>query len=384
MELYIHVPFCRRKCRYCDFASWADREDWMPAYVDALLREAGQARGELGPQRMRTAFLGGGTPSLLPERELRRLLLGVEALFPLEPGAEFTTEANPGTLTEAWLDAALSLGVNRLSLGMQAAQERLLRALGRIHTQEQVRQAVSMARRAGIRNLSLDLMFGLPGQTLQDWSETIQEALSLRPEHLSCYGLIPEEGTPLGDAVHRGEVMLPAEETERAMYDLALERLAQAGFQQYEISNFARPGYACAHNLGYWRQTPYLGLGASAASMLPARQVGECYRRRTNVRDLAAYLRQAAAGEFRPGEEESVGPAQARFETMMLGLRTSEGVSASSFARMHGISLESAYGSRLRALAAQGLVESQGDWWRLTRRGMDVQNAVLVELMDDP
>lgn len=383
MELYLHIPFCRQKCAYCDFASWAGREAWIPAYVTAVLREAEQARMALGPQGLITAFIGGGTPSLLPVDALRRLLRGVQALFPLEAGAEFTSEANPGTLTPQWLDAALSLGVNRLSLGMQAAQEPILRALGRIHTMAQVRESVAMARRAGMQNLSLDLMFGLPGQTLADWSESIDAALALEPEHLSCYGLIPEEGTPLGDAIARGEVELPPEETERAMYDLALERLRRAGFLQYEISNFARPGYACAHNLGYWRQTPYLGLGVAAASMLPGTDPEEAYRRRTNVRDLAAYLRQGQAGRFIPAEEERITPAQARFESMMLGLRTCEGVSERAFLTMHGIPLEEVYGQRLRALAQRGLTEKAGEWWRLTRRGMDVQNAVLVELMEE-
>ena len=383
MELYMHVPFCRQKCRYCDFASWSGREAWMPAYVTAMLQEAAHARKALGPQPISTVFLGGGTPSVLPAEELRRLLRGVMEQFPLEPGAEFTSEANPGTLTEAWLDTAVSLGVNRLSLGMQAAQAPLLRTLGRIHTLEQVREAVDLARQAGVKNLSLDLMFGLPGQTLADWAETLEAALDLAPEHLSCYGLIPEEGTPLGEAIHRGEVTLPSEEEERAMYDMALQRLHQAGFMQYEISNLARPGYACAHNLGYWRQVPYLGLGVGAASMLPGRQSGEAYRRRTNVRDLASYLRQGETGNFAPAEEESITPAEACFETMMLGLRTSEGVSERAFMAMHGVPLEQMYGQRLTALASRGLMEKHGEWWRLTRRGMDVQNAVLVELMEE-
>ena len=383
MELYVHVPFCKRKCRYCDFSSWAGRENWMPAYVDAVLREAAQAHQALGTQEMTTAFLGGGTPSLLPAAQMTRLLHGLAEGFPLQKGAEYTSECNPGTLTEAWLAAAQEAGVNRLSMGMQAAQPKLLQTLGRIHTFAEVEASVKLARWAGIRNLNLDLMFGLPGQTLADWAETLEAALSLQPEHLSCYGLIPEEGTQIGDAVLSGALALPEEAEERAMYDLTLRRLAQAGFVQYEISNFAKPGYACQHNLGYWRQTPYLGLGPSAASMLSGRRAGEFCYRRTNVRDLAAYLHQAEKGLFTPAEEESVSMTDARFETMMLGLRTTRGVSAETFAQMYGISLDKAYGAKLRALAAQGLVEQADGWWRLTRRGMDVQNAVLVELMED-
>lgn len=383
MELYVHVPFCKRKCRYCDFASWAGREDWIPAYVDAVLTEARLAHDALGTQSMETAFLGGGTPSLLPPKELTRLLQGVFSLFPLEADAEFTSECNPGTLTAAWLEAAQAAGVNRLSMGMQAGQPHLLHMLGRIHTFTDVEASVKLARAAGIRNLNLDLMFGLPGQTLNDWAETLDMALSLHPEHLSCYGLIPEEGTQLGDAILAGEVPLPAEDAERAMYDMTLTRLAAADFEQYEISNFAKPGYACRHNLGYWRQTPYLGLGPAAASMLPGRTPEEFCLRRTNVRDLAVYLRQSHQGRFQPAEEESVSPAEARFETMMLGLRTTKGVNEAAFTAMHGVALADVYGAKLAELETQGLLCHTGGWWRLTRRGMDVQNGVLVELMEE-
>ena len=382
MELYVHVPFCKRKCRYCDFASWAEREDWIPAYVDAVLTEAHSAHDALGTQSMETAFLGGGTPSLLPPEALTRLLQGVFSLFPLEADAEFTSECNPGTLTAAWLEAAQAAGVNRLSMGMQAGQPHLLHMLGRIHTFTDVEVSVKLARAAGIRNLNLDLMFGLPGQTLNDWAETLDMALSLHPEHLSCYGLIPEAGTQLGDAILAGEVPLPAEDAERAMYDMTLTRLAAAGFEQYEISNFAKPGCACRHNLGYWRQTPYLGLGPAAASMLPSRTPEEFCLRRTNVRDLAAYLRQGQQGRFQPAEEESVSPAEARFETMMLGLRTTKGVNEAAFTAMHGVALSDVYGTKLAELETQGLLCHTGGWWRLTRRGMDVQNGVLVELME--
>lgn len=383
MELYVHVPFCKRKCRYCDFASWAGRKDWIPAYVDAVLTEAHSAHDALGTQSMETAFLGGGTPSLLPPEELTRLLQGVFSLFPLEADAEFTSECNPGTLTAAWLEAAQAAGVNRLSMGMQAGQPHLLHMLGRIHTFTDVEASVKLARAAGIRNLNLDLMFGLPGQTLNDWAETLDMALSLHPEHLSCYGLIPEEGTQLGDAILSGEVPLPAEDAERAMYDMTLTRLTAAGFEQYEISNFAKPGCACRHNLGYWRQTPYLGLGPAAASMLPGRTPEEFSLRRTNVRDLAAYLRQSHQGRFQPAEEESVSPAEARFETMMLGLRTTKGVNEAAFTAMHGVALSDVYGAKLAELETQGLLCHTGGWWRLTRRGMDVQNGVLVELMEE-
>lgn len=197
MEIYLHVPYCRQKCRYCDFASFPHAESTQRAYVDAVLTEAASQAAKIPHGAMETAYLGGGTPSILPPELLTRLLEGVTAHFPLAPGAEFTSEANPGTLTHEWLDAALNCGINRLSMGMQAAQPALLKMLGRIHDFTQVQQSVELARHAGFQHISLDLMFGLPGQTVSMWRETLEKALSLNPEHLSCYGLIPEEGTPL-------------------------------------------------------------------------------------------------------------------------------------------------------------------------------------------
>ena len=382
MELYLHLPFCAKKCRYCDFASYAGREGDMPAYVEAVLREA-QARAEqLGTTPVETVFLGGGTPSLLPAPQLSRLLDGVSRFFPVQPGAEFTCEANPGTLTRPWLDTAVAHGVNRLSLGMQAYQPELLAMLGRIHDFGQVERSVAMAREAGISSISLDLMFGLPGQTAAQWRETLQAALSLHPQHLSCYGLIPEEGTPLKADLDAGRLSLPEEDVERAMYDAALTTLAEAGYVQYEISNFALPGYACRHNLGYWRQVPYLGLGAAASSMLPG-SGSAAYLRETNPPGLSQYMDMVLSGTWQARERIAVSPAEARFETMMLGLRTTEGVSEATFAAMHSVTLEACYGKRLWTLAHEGLVRHENGCWRLTRRGMDVQNAVLVELMDD-
>ena len=381
MELYVHLPFCRSKCRYCDFASYSGCESSMPRYVDALLHEAAVQADELGHPAMNTVFLGGGTPSLLPPELLDRLLRGLRALFPLGSDVEFTSEANPGTLTREWLDVAVKHGVNRLSLGMQARQPELLRTLGRIHDFSQVEHSVALARSAGMENISLDLMFGLPGQTPAHWHESLEAALSLQPKHLSCYGLIPEDGTPLKADLDAGRLQLPSEEDERAMYDDALTLLAAHGFEQYEISNFALPGYACRHNLGYWRQISYLGLGASASSLLPC-SAGAAYVRTTNPPQLPAYLDMVAHAAWSAREIVPISPEEARFETLMLGFRTTQGVSEAAYEAMHGASLQQQYGERLRSLAQRGLLEHDGDWWRLTRRGMDVQNVILVELMD--
>lgn len=352
----------------------------MAAYAAALLNEAGVMARHASGESIETAFIGGGTPSIFPVNLLTDLLEGLHRHYAFAPDCEFTTEANPGTLTEDWLRAAMNGGVNRLSMGMQAAQSELLRTLGRIHTQAQVNDSVRLARRCGIENLSLDLMFGLPGQTREMWRESLEAALALEPEHLSCYGLIPEEGTPLTRDLDEGRLTLPNEDEERRMYDDALELLARRGYQQYEISNFARPGFECRHNIGYWQQAPYIGLGASAASMLPD---GCSEHRLTNPASIPEYIRMVESGSWSAREVTIVIPDEARFETLMLGLRMTQGVSESAFAARHGVTLDAYCGERLHTFEGQGLLTHQDGFWRLTRRGMDVQNTILVELMDD-
>lgn len=379
MELYVHIPYCRQKCRYCDFASYPCREETMPRYISALLKEGAAMAPLAAGTAIETAFIGGGTPSLLPPQLFCDLLDGLHSQYQLSDRTEFTSEANPGTLTEEWLRAAIDGGVNRLSMGMQAAQPELLRTLGRIHQQEDVIASVRMARNAGIRNISLDLMFGLPGQTRSMWHETLEAALALEPEHLSCYGLIPEDGTPLKRDLDAGRLTLPDEADERVMYDDTLELLARHGYAQYEISNFARHGYACRHNIGYWQQVPYIGLGTSAASMLPD---GRGEKRWSNPAAIDEYIDMAEHRNWRQRETTNITEEDARFETMMLGLRMTKGVSEAAFEARHGVTLDALYGQTLRRLKSQGLLSHVDDSWRLTRRGMDVQNAILVELMD--
>ncbi|MBR3763634.1 MAG: radical SAM family heme chaperone HemW [Clostridia bacterium] len=379
MQLYVHIPYCRQKCRYCDFASYPCQEETMSSYVDALLKEASTV-SRLIHQPLTTGFIGGGTPSILPAPLLDRLLNGLQNTFDFTADMEFTTEANPGTLTADWLHTAMAGGVNRLSMGMQAVQPDLLQTLGRIHTHEEVVESVHLAHREGIHSLNLDLMFGLPGQTPDMWRETLQAALALEPEHLSCYGLIPEVGTPLFADLQSGRLTLPDEDDERRMYDDALELLARHGYQQYEISNFARPGAECRHNIGYWQQQPYIGLGASAASMVTDME-GEL--RMSNPPSIADYIHMVQHRQWAKREFVRVTQEDARFETLMLGLRMTQGVSEADFLQRHRVPLESYRGTKLKSLQEQGLLEHTNGFWRLTRRGMDVQNAILVELMDD-
>ena len=379
MELYIHIPYCRQKCRYCDFASYAGQEGTMAAYVDALLREADAMAVNAKDTPIKTVFIGGGTPSTLPAELLRKLLAGLHERFHIPAGNEFTSEANPGTLTHEWLNAAISGGVNRLSMGMQASQPELLRTLGRIHTQSDVETSVQLARKHGIDNLSVDLMFGLPGQTPDMWRDTLDTVLSLGVEHMSCYGLIPEDGTPLKRDLDAGRLTLPDEGDERRMYDDTLRILSTHGYQQYEISNFAKPGRECQHNIGYWTREPYIGLGASAASFLQTKSGG---LRLTNPAGIREYIAMANEQAWRRRERVSLLPEDARFESLMLGLRMTRGVSEADFAAMHGLTLDEYCGNILRQQEQRGLLLHRDGRWALTRRGMDVQNAILVEIME--
>ena len=384
MELYIHIPFCVKKCRYCDFTSFAGMADRIDAYLMALLAEAAQQRSCVD-EPIETVYLGGGTPSLLSPAQLERLIRGLTRLYRIDDNAEFTAEANPGTVTDAWLETARALGINRLSLGVQAAQDHLLRQLGRIHRFPDAEIAAARARKAGFRQLNLDLIFGIPGQSEADWKDTLSRTLELQPEHISAYGLIPEEGTPLMADLRAGRLQMPPPEAERAMYEMLKDTLRKSGYAQYEISNFAQPGAACRHNIGYWTQKPYLGLGLSAASMVHPHKEGEglAYTRMQNPNTFALYDRLVHAGEENLRETEEISPKEARFETMMLGLRMTRGISEADFESMHGISVMRCYGKKLLGFQAQGLMDQKEGRWFLTDRGMDIQNAILVELMED-
>ena len=384
MELYLHIPFCVRKCKYCTFVSFSASEAEKDAYVGALLREAEIRREEIS-EPIRTVYLGGGTPSLLSPEQLRYLIAGIRSLFPFAGEVEFSVEANPGTLTDCFLQTAVSAGVNRLSLGMQAFQPGLLKFLGRIHTFEEVQKSVEAARSAGLCNLNLDLIFGIPGQSIRDWKETLDAALSLSPEHISAYGLIPEEGTPLFRMLEKKEAFLPDPDLEREMYDLAIRKLGDAGLKQYEISNFARDGYECRHNTGYWTLVPYVGLGLSAASMLITGHDAEglsCLRK-TNPSDPAVYREMIRSGDLSPAQEEKILPNESRFETMMLGLRMNRGVSESAFEELHGMPIQPDWTKKLENFQKNGLMKHEKGAWFLTRRGMDIQNSILLEFMQD-
>ena len=363
--LYLHIPFCASKCAYCDFPSYAGKDVLMGEYVDRMMVEMNARRGDYSVE---TAYIGGGTPSLLPPDLMARLLTGARAAFCFSENAEITCEVNPGTATNEFLSVLRAHGVNRLSMGAQAAQTRLLKTLGRIHDWADVERTFSLARGAGCDNISLDLMLGLPSQTLADVRETLEKAVALKPRHVSCYGLIVEEGTRLKTLVDQGQWTLPDEDAEREMYEVARDFLAENGYCQYEISNFAQPGYECRHNVDCWRRREYIGVGAAACGFLGKLR----YRNPPVIED---YLR------FAQPEITRLTPEDERFESVMLGLRMTKGLSESDFERMHGVSLRDMYGKQAEAPFAQGLLEWRDGCLRLTRRGMDVQNAVLLNFL---
>ena len=383
MELYIHVPFCVRKCRYCSFISFTHKETLFEEYTELILKEASQRSRELC-EPVRTVYIGGGTPSVLPVSVFQKLLKGLRGIYDMDQVEEFTCEANPGTLSDDWLACAAEYGVNRLSIGMQAYQSDLLKTLGRIHQFDAVVQAVKMTHMAGIHNINLDLIFGIPGQSLSQWVETVVRALSLQPSHISAYGLIPEEGTPLYDDIQSGILSLPDPDDERDMYDAVLNLLHQYGMKQYEISNFAIPGRECIHNIGYWSQVPYIGLGVSAASMLDISitDKGMTYLRKTNPASFSEYRNMVLENHL-IADSEYINPSESRFETMMLGLRMNKGVSDESFRRMHGLSIRESFGPKLEKMMDAGLLLHEKGYWKMTRRGLDIQNMLLVELLED-
>ena len=385
MELYIHFPFCVRKCEYCAFTSFTNlSEAEKNAYIPLLLKEAGIRRAEAAESPIQTVYFGGGTPSVVPASMMETLINGLHLLLPRESVEEFTVEANPGTVTGDWLQKMHNLGVNRLSIGMQAYQDTILERLGRIHRFPEVMRTVNQANEIGFNNISLDLIFGIPGQSMSDWEETIDAALSLNPAHISAYGLIPEAGTPLYEKLQKGIFSLPDSDLEREMYDKLILELKKNGFHQYEISNFSKDGYECRHNIGYWNQTPYIGLGVSAASMVSLKRTeqGLSYIRRTNPETFENYRNMLSNASLLYKNDEHISPKEARFETIMLGLRMTEGISAADFYHVHNINIEDCYGTILRRLRNTGLLTYSSGRWRLTRRGMAIQNSILVEFME--
>jgi putative oxygen-independent coproporphyrinogen III oxidase len=360
--LYVHIPFCLTRCGYCDFNTYAGLDHLSGRYVDALAAEADLWAGEWGSDMFASLFLGGGTPTTIPVPEIRQLLDHLGATFAFDPHSEITAEANPDTVDVRYLSELRDAGVNRLSIGVQSFDALVLGALERVHSADSARAAYGAARQAGFENVSLDLIYGANGESLDSWRRTLGEAIQLAPDHLSCYALTIEPATALGRKVAAGQVPAPDPDLQAEMYDAACDRLADAGFEHYEISNWAGPGRRSVHNMGYWKGRPYLGLGAGSHSYRAG-------RRWWNVRPPQQYLAEVEAGRRPVGGSEELGPVEREMERLLLGLRVADGVPA------EWIDAERATG-----FVVEGLAERRNGRLALTDRGMFVANEIVLEL----
>ncbi|HMK44143.1 MAG TPA: radical SAM family heme chaperone HemW [Dissulfurispiraceae bacterium] len=366
--LYIHIPFCLRKCLYCNFYSESVDSHEPERYMRALCRELAERRSECGP--LSTVFLGGGTPSILSVDLLRVLMECLSKKMALSSDAEITIEANPATIDEKGLCELRSIGFNRLSLGVQSCRNGELRQLGRPHNWQQALDAFDAARRAGFDNISVDLIYGVPGQGMAGWRESLAQVVRLHPEHISAYELTPEPQTPLHDKLRTGEISLPSEESIEEMFLFADDYLGSMGYEHYEISNYALSGYRCRHNMTYWERAPYVGLGPAAHSF-----DGE--HRRANIEDVREYMAALEKGRSVQMESARISEYEIICETIFLGLRTSEGVTMSELPAHSTAGIEKA----LQDQRLQGLVLFDGNQLRLTRRGWLLSNEVIAILL---
>lgn len=381
LELYVHIPFCVRKCEYCDFLSAPAGADTQQEYVRNLLLEIEQKGVLCTDYEVTTIFFGGGTPSILKAGWIADILDAIHRNFKVRKDAEITIECNPGTLTFEKLSIYKSAGINRISVGLQSASDAELRELGRIHTYEDFLRSYDLIRKKGFSNVNIDLMAALPGQTLKSYEQTLRRVLALKPEHISAYSLIIEEGTPFYEKYEADELlrekgekpqMLPSEETERLMYERTKELLLEHGYERYEISNYARRGYACRHNIGYWRRENYLGFGLGSASLLEN-------ERFHNTTDLTDYL----GGDYLAYEQEKLDKKSQMEEFMFLGLRMTEGISTECFRQTFGLPVELVYGPVLEQQIADRLLRKEDGRIFLSERGLDVSNYVMAQFLLD-
>ena len=374
--VYVHIPFCASRCSYCDFFSTLRLDEVGHDYVEALIAEARLRKAELNGEPVKTLYMGGGTPSQLPLPLLARLIDGLKATLDLNAVEEFTLEANPDDVTPEWCAAVRALGVNRVSMGVQSFQDAVLRLVGRRHTARQAIDAVASLRHAGIDNISIDLIYGLPGQTLETWAESVRQAVDLRPQHISAYGLTYEPGTRLWQQRECGEVVEASEDQYLDMYRILVGLLQVAGYEHYEISNFALPGYRSRHNSSYWNETPYLGLGAAAHSY-------DGTMRRSNPADLCGYIRRITSGQ--PAcQVEDLAWWERYDERVMLGLRTADGVDAHRLRSDFGDKAWAHFVSEARRhIDAGNMICTDDGRYILTSEGIVLSDSVMRDLMWD-
>ena len=375
MELYLHMPFCVRKCSYCDFLSFPSGAKTQRMYAKRLMEDIGVMGKRYGEIPVETIFIGGGTPSVPDSGLIVEIMEHVRHAFHVADGAEISMEANPGTVTREKLTDYRKAGINRLSFGLQSANDRELKLLGRIHTWAEFLESFTLARECGFANLNIDLMSALPGQTCESWKETLSRVTDLDPEHISAYSLIIEEGTPFGERYgsEEGRKLLPDEDSEREMYHETKRFLKDCGYERYEISNYAKPGRECRHNIGYWTGVPYLGLGLGASSYLDG-----C--RFTVNPDMKQYL------EEKPGmftDIEKLTKKDMEEEFFYVGLRMTAGVSLSEFERRFGISAKEVYPGLMETFVKEKAARFEGDRFVLTDYGLDVSNYIMAQFLQD-
>ncbi|MCY3741883.1 MAG: radical SAM family heme chaperone HemW [Candidatus Poribacteria bacterium] len=371
-SVYIHIPFCATKCYYCAFNTYTFHKEQAKAYLAALRTEMELYAPDT--ELLQTIFIGGGTPSILSANALSQLLTDIRQHFQITPDAEITVECNPGTVDTEKLRVMQDNGVNRLSFGLQAMQDETLKQLGRIHTVAEFLQSYHLAREGGFENINIDLIFALPDQTMDAWQHTLNEVISLDPDHISAYNLIMEETTPFYEWWQVGELHLPSEDTEADMFQYTIETLTAHGYTHYEICNFARPDHYAKHNLVYWNNQPCIGLGAGASGYVNG-------VRYSNIRGIAPYIKALLQGNKPIADTERLTGDAEKAETLMLALRKREGISVETYQDRFGEEIEAAFGSILKKWMDLGLLERTATHLRFTPRGLFLANEVFVELM---
>ncbi len=378
LSIYIHIPFCVRKCLYCDFLSFTASAGEIESYVNLLVQEIEEQSVFYRDHRVISVFLGGGTPSILPAEEIGRILQAVRENYRMTDEVEITMECNPGTVTAEKLGNYITYGINRLSIGLQSTQDEELARIGRIHDYEMFLHTYRAARTAGFVNINIDLMAALPGQSIASYRESLERVADLAPEHISAYSLILEEGTPLYE--RKGQYSFPTEDEDREMYQMTKEYLAERGYQRYEISNYAREGFACRHNQVYWQRGDYVGFGLGAASM-----VGDVRwsapESMKEYKDYVENMRTCTENVFQQAGVQVLTMQEQMEECMFLGLRMMCGVGCQDFYEKFGCTMEAVYGPVIEKMISQNLLQKENGYIKLTDRGIDVSNYVMAEFL---
>lgn len=370
ISLYVHIPFCKQKCLYCDFPSYAGKENLEDSYIDSLIKEINlKCKGKI----IKTLFIGGGTPSYLKEENLNNLLVCLNSLKYKE-GSEKTIECNPGTLTSEKLKIIKDNGINRISMGLQTTNNNLLKKIGRIHTMKEFEENYNRAREFGFNNINIDIMFGLPNQSVLDYKKSLEDIVKLNPEHISCYSLIIEQGTPFYNMNEKGLLKLPTEDEERKMYNITKDILKSNGYHQYEISNYSKENKECEHNKIYWKLEEYIGVGVSASSYIDSNRI-------KNIDDIKEYINKINNKE---AVEESIiknSKKEDMEEFMFLGLRLIKGIDKNNFKRKFDKNIEDVYGDVINKNIKKGLIEDKDNYIYLTSKGVEVSNYVMSEFV---